>query len=426
MMLGKMDVHLDLVQRYGSIVHVKDNMVLVQNPNLKKHYMTYKFAKHPIYKLLDISGPNLFSSTDKDFHASRKKLIAPAFSIKSLSKMESTIYRAGSDSLIKYLHSQLDKNESKEIDFYPLFNSNTMDIITELIFGESLNTTWDKSKSQYYSQLTTTSGYNIFLKAVLPFYKPLNSPIETFKPRILENIKIRRESTNVHYDILQSLIDAEDPETGGKLSDLEIFSECIVLLFAGIETTSTTLTWTLYEILKHPEVYKLVADEVLEKFSDLNNPVSISEAKTELKYLEAAILESMRINPVVTGALLRVVPEGGITVEGCYLPENTTMSMDSFAQHMDPALWKSPETYDISRWLGSDREKNKSLLFTWGFGPTSCVGRELAWAEIFLVLVNLLRNFNFELVDKTLTHYLTFMNKPKEKRFRVRISRRVR
>jgi cytochrome P450 len=101
------------------------------------------------------------------------------------------------------------------------------------------------------------------------------------------------------------------------------------------------------------------------------------------------------------------------------------MAMDSFSQHMDPALWKNPEIYDISRWLGSDREANKSLLFTWGLGPTSCAGRELAWAEIFLVLVNLLRNFKFELVDKTLTHHLSFLNKPKEKRLRVRISRRV-
>jgi cytochrome P450 len=101
------------------------------------------------------------------------------------------------------------------------------------------------------------------------------------------------------------------------------------------------------------------------------------------------------------------------------------MGIDSFSQHMDPTLWKNPEAFDILRWLGSDRESNKSLLLTWGLGPTSCVARELAWVEIFLALAELLRNFKMEPVDKTLTHNLTFLNKPKEKRLRVRISRRV-
>jgi cytochrome P450 len=101
------------------------------------------------------------------------------------------------------------------------------------------------------------------------------------------------------------------------------------------------------------------------------------------------------------------------------------MGIDSFSQHMDPTLWKNPEAFDISRWLGSDRESNKSLLLTWGLGPTSCLGRELAWIEMFSVISNLLRNFEFELVDKTLTHHMTFFNKPKERRLRVRVSKRI-
>jgi cytochrome P450 len=320
---GKTDLYLELIQRHGNIIHLRDNIVLVQDPKLRKHYMSYKFSRDPIYKLLDFNGSNLFSTIDKDFHASRKRLIAPTFSIKSLTKMEPTIYRVGSGSLIKYLHSQLDNDKSKEIDMYPLFNSNTMDVITELIFGENMNTTWDRSRAQYYNQLEAKCGNVIFLRYVFPFYKPLKSPTDVYiKPKILENIKIRRESTKVHYDILQSFLDAEDPETGNKLSDLEIVGECLVLLFAGIDTTSTSLTWILYEILRNPDVYKLVTDEVLEKFSDLNEPISASKARAELKYLEAAILEGMRLNPVASGILQRVVPKGGVTVEGYYLPEN--------------------------------------------------------------------------------------------------------
>jgi cytochrome P450 len=87
-------------------------------------------------------------------------------------------------------------------------------------------------------------------------------------------------------------------------------------------TNSNSFTWALYKILKHPEIYNLVSEEVLEKFPDINEQISTSKAKTELKYLEVAILEIMRMNTTASRALARVLPEGGISVGGYYLPEN--------------------------------------------------------------------------------------------------------
>jgi cytochrome P450 len=97
--------------------------------------------------------------------------------------------------------------------------------------------------------------------------------------------------------------------------------------------------------------------------------------------------------------------------------------MDIYSQHNDPSIWSNPLEFDISRWLGPNRESNKSKLLSFGLGPTSCVGRELAWMEIYLVLAELIRNFELELVDRELTHNLQFLNKPLEKRLRVKISK---
>ncbi|KXN74695.1 cytochrome P450, partial [Conidiobolus coronatus NRRL 28638] len=200
-------------------------------------------------------------------------------------------------------------------------------------------------------------------------------------------------------DILQSLIDSKDPENGEGLKDLEIVDECLVLLFGGMDTTANTMTWTLYEILKHPEVYKQVTSEILTHYPNLKEPITVEKTKSELKYLEACILESMRKNPVASGAIVRVVPESGITISGHYLPPGTSVGLDIYAQQNDPSIWKSPEIFDISRWLGEERELNKSKMFNFGIGPTSCIGRELAWSEIFLVLANLLRSFELEMID---------------------------
>jgi cytochrome P450 len=318
---GRLDINLQLIQAYGPVVHVEDNFVIVQDNDFRKIYLTYKFKKDPIYSLLDVNGPNLFSTMDKGFHVSRRRLISPAFSLKNLQKMEPTIYRVGSDSLIKYIESKLVDNKVEEIDLFQLFHSNTMDVITCLIFGTSLNTTWDREKAQYYNKIIEKTQKQIFFRLILPFYKFVKLSMETlFKPMILDNIRKRRESNEVHYDILQSLIDSKDPENGEGMKDLEIVDECLVLLFGGMDTTANTMTWTLYEILKHPDIYNQVTSEILEKFPNLNEPITVEKAKSELKHLEACILESMRKNPVASGGIVRTVPESGITVSGHYLP----------------------------------------------------------------------------------------------------------
>jgi cytochrome P450 len=206
-----------------------------------------------------------------------------------------------------------------------LFYANTLDVISELVFGETLNTTWDDKKRLYYVEKVVKSANMLFLRSVIPFYSYIKLPMETlFKPIILTNINKRRKSNEVHNDILQSMIDSVDPETGECLTDAEIVDECITLLFAGMDTTSNTLTWTLYEMIKNPSIYKLIADEIIEKFPNLNEPISLERAMTELKYLSAAILEGLRMHPVASGGMPREVPEGGITVNGQYLPAKVT------------------------------------------------------------------------------------------------------
>jgi cytochrome P450 len=314
--------NMDLCLEYGPVVHLRDKLVIVNDDSVKKNYMTYKFKKVENYKVFDINGPNLFSATERDFHQSIKKLILPAFNNKTLAAMEPTVYRVGSESLVQYLDSFLDNEPSKEFDLFHLFHTNTLDVISELVFGETLNTTWDEKKGLYYIDELAKTQYMMFLRAIVPFYSHVKYPMEKlFMPVIMENINKRRNSNEVHNDILQSMIDAKDPETGESLTDLEIVDECMVLLFAGMDTTANTLTWTLYEIIKHPELYELIANEVIEKFPNLNEPISLDVAKSELKYLSAAIQEAMRMHPVAAGHLPREVPEGGLTVQGHYLPQ---------------------------------------------------------------------------------------------------------
>jgi len=94
-----------------------------------------------------------------------------------------------------------------------------------------------------------------------------------------------------------------------------------VLMFkrtAGSETTATTLSCVTYYLLKYPDVLKTVQDEIRSNFKDYNEINAQSTAS--LKYLHAVCLEALRIYAPLPFPLPRVVPEGGDTVDGHYLP----------------------------------------------------------------------------------------------------------
>jgi cytochrome P450 len=322
---GDPELNMNLSLEYGPIVHLTDKLVLINDTSIKKNFMTYKLPKPKPYEAFDFNGPNLFSVTNKSFHQRIRKLILPAFSNKNLAAMEPTIYRVGSESLVKYLNSYLDIQPSKEFDIMHLFHTNTLDVISELIFGETLNTTQNEKKGLYYIKELGKTQYMMFLRVLSPYFRHIKIPMETlFKPIILENINKRRKSNEVHNDILQSMIDSKDSETGECLTDLEIIDECLILLFAGMDTTANSLTWILYEMIKNQSIYILVANEIIEKFPNLNEPISLERAKGELRYLNAAILEGFRMHPVASAAIPREVPEGGMNINGHYLPAKVT------------------------------------------------------------------------------------------------------
>ncbi|KXN74682.1 cytochrome P450 [Conidiobolus coronatus NRRL 28638] len=442
---GDCEYLLNLNLEHGPVVHLLGSIVLLSDTLMKKCITNSKFKKSSHYESFDFSGKvNLFSVRDRDQHSKIKKLVSPAFSLKTLSSIENIVYNIGSQGLVNYIESKMKSNNQEVFDFYHLFHCSTFDVITQIVFGTNYETLSNEENAQKYVNVVAETQKSMFLRSIVPFIKYFAFPIEKlFKEIIIENIKLRENSPNP--DILQSLIDSEDPETGEKLtheeiaqecmiledpetgeklSHDEIARECLILLLAGMDTTAITLSWTLYMILKNPEIYKLVEDEVLEKFPNFNEPVSSEKAKNSLKYLEAALLESMRMHPVASGGIPRVVPEGGITANGHFLPHKTVIFFPIYSQHHDPTLWEDPSKFDISRWLGPNKEKNKSQLISFSVGPRSCIGRELAWNEMYLVLTNIIRNFKMELVDTDLTPTNKFLYRPLEKRMRVRMEKR--
>lgn len=125
-------------------------------------------------------------------------------------------------------------------------------------------------------------------------------------------------------------LEAREPETGTKLTDKELQDETMILLFAGVDTTASTLSMCIYHLLKYPNIYSNVLEEIdrikpIDKTTGKIKPFSWLEEN--LPYLGAVIYEIIRLYPAYASSVPRLVPKGGATAAGYYLPSNVRITL---------------------------------------------------------------------------------------------------
>lgn len=208
---------------------------------------------------------------------------------------------------------------------------------------------------------------------------------------------IRRLETpdQQHTDFMWQILNNESKK---QLSRTEIFLNMALFISAGTDTTATALTgWTFF-VCTRPDVYSRLMDEVREAFAT-SEQLKWEEVK-KLRYLEATIHEALRLFPPSAASQQRIVPQGGATVDGHYLPAGTTVAVSPWASTRSSLNFREPDLFRPERWLGegekfSDDHLDASLPF--GTGPRVCIGRNLAYMEMRLIVAHLLWHFDLEL-----------------------------
>lgn len=102
---------------------------------------------------------------------------------------------------------------------------------------------------------------------------------------------------------------------------------------AGSGTTSVALRAVLYYLCRNPSAYTKLRNEILkaEEGSEISKPITYAEA-SKLEYLSAVINETLRIHPSTGFILERIVPDGGATISGTYLPQGTVVGLNTWGK----------------------------------------------------------------------------------------------
>ena len=199
---------------------------------------------------------------------------------------------------------------------------------------------------------------------------------------------LRRCRTDPDTDapLVQALLAATDPETGNALTDQEIADELIVFLFAGHDTTATTLTYALWALGRHPDIQARVAREAAALPDRPLEPDDVAE----LSYTVQVLKESLRLCP--PGPTGTRMATRDVVVNGYRVPAGTMVIFGRLAVQRDPTLWHDPLAFDPDRFgPEQSRERNRWQYIPFGGGPRSCIGDHFAMLEATLGLATLVR-----------------------------------
>jgi cytochrome P450 len=207
-----------------------------------------------------------------------------------------------------------------------------------------------------------------------------------------EVIAVSHQEGDVDYnDLLSTLLNARDADTGEPLPDREIRDELVAIMFAGTETTASTLAWLFHELADRPDVEEKLLEEIGRVVGD--RPVAFDDLK-KLEYCGRVIDEVSRMHavPLLMRRVTRPVELGGTE-----LPVGTEVGFSLYALHRDARLYEDPDRFDPDRWLPERRAKLPREGFVpFGSGNRKCIGDGFAWTEVMIAMVTVLANWRLE------------------------------
>ncbi|KAI1102409.1 cytochrome P450 [Jackrogersella minutella] len=195
-------------------------------------------------------------------------------------------------------------------------------------------------------------------------------------------------------DFMDKLIEAYKL---GKMPFGQLEGNASVLIGASSETTATFLSGLTYLLMKNHRVLQGLTKEIRETFQNAED-ITFSRVN-HCKYLLACIEEALRVYPPSPQPHQRIVPASGATINGNYLPGGVAVAIPIYAACRSARNWSQPDFFIPERWLGEDPQfdgDKKDASQPFSFGPRNCIGRNLAYVEMKIIMARLMWHFDIE------------------------------
>ncbi|XP_012790154.2 cytochrome P450 3A12-like [Sorex araneus] len=342
-----------------------------------------------------------------------RSLLSPTFTSGKLKDMFPIIAQYG-DSLVKNLRK--DADQGMFVNLKEVFGAYSMDVITSTSFGVSVDSL-NNPKDPFVENTKKLLRFNfldpfLLLITLFPFLVPLfeladislfpRSVTGFFKTSIERMKENRLKDKEKHrVDLLQLMLNSQNSkevDTHKAMTDMELVAQSIIFIFAGYETTSSTLSFLMYCLAIHPDVQQKLQQEIDATFPNKEPPTY--DALLQMEYLDMVVNETLRLYPIA-GRLERVCKKD-VEINGLIIPRGTVVMMPIFVLHKDPELWPEPEEFRPERFSKENKDNiNPYVYMPFGTGPRNCIGMRFALMNMKVALIKTLQNFTFKPCKET-------------------------
>lgn len=325
-----------------------------------------------------------------------------------------------------------DWGDAGEIDLLDFFAELTIYTSTACLIGRKFREQLDSRFANYYHLLERGTDPLCYVDPYLP--------IESFKVRdeareslvgLVQEIMNQRianpPADKSDRDMLDVLVSIKDEAGDPRFSADEITGMFISLMFAGHHTSAGTSSWTLIELMNHPQILSAVTGELDDLYAD-GEEVSF-HALRQIPALENVIKETLRLHPPLI--ILMRVAKGEFEVGGHPIHRGEFVAASPAVSNRIPEDFPDPETFDPDRY---DKPREEDVLHRWtwipfGAGRHRCVGAAFGTMQIKAIFSVLLREYEFEMAQPGDTYrndhskMVVQLARPAKVRYRKRQSR---
>jgi len=253
---------------------------------------------------------------------------------------------------------------------------------------------------QAFTDLSEYMNYRMNNPFALPAFVPtrpnrkFRQAMRTVDGKIFAMIGERRRGGQPSDDLLAMLMEARDADTGQGMTDAQLRNEVAVMMFAGHETTSVTLTWACYLLSQNPEAEARLHAELDQVLG--GRAPAIADLP-RLPYTRAVIDETLRLYPPAFGITRQSIKADEFG--GYRIPANSSLTLVFYNVHRDARFWSEPERFDPDRFTPERSAGRPPFAYLpFGAGPRQCIGNQFALTEAQLVLATLAQRYQLRLV----------------------------
>jgi cytochrome P450 len=370
---------LEAYERFGPVFTIRvlhGNVVFMLGPEAN-HYMTVSHASNFTWRdghmgdLIPFLGDGLLT-IDGEFHRRSRRIMLPAFHSEQIARAQTTMDEEVTRAMANW-------RADERVDLYAWTRVLALRIAMRALFGFDPE---DRAAHDFEQALGFWANDYLLqvLRGPLTPWQRMQAARRRLDALVFAEIDRRRATGARGEDILSLLLDATDEEGEG-LSKRHIRDEVMTLLFAGHDTTTSTVAFLFYELARAPEARARV-------LADLDAGSSAE--------LDLAMDETLRLYPAAWIGPRRAV--AAFEFAGHQVPGGVPVNYCSWASHHLPDVWPDPERFDPQRFAPGNRERiPKGAYVPFGGGSRTCIGMRFGQQEIRTIARAILARFEPEL-----------------------------